>query len=90
MSNMKKIIGIRREDKNQWEKRVPLIPADVKSLLKKNDLEVIVQPSEIRVFQDAEYERAGAKIDESLSSANVVFAVKEIPVQLLEAKKSVR
>jgi alpha-aminoadipic semialdehyde synthase len=85
---MKKIIGIRREDKNQWEKRVPLIPADVKSLLEKNDLDVLVQPSEIRVFQDEEYERAGAKIDESLSSANVVFAVKEIPVQLLEAKKT--
>ena len=85
---MKKIIGIRREDKNQWEKRVPLIPADVKLLLEKNDLDVIVQPSEIRVFQDEEYERAGAKIDESLGSANTIFAVKEIPIQLLEAKKT--
>ena len=85
---MNKIIGIRREDKNQWEKRAPLIPEDVKILLGKNDLDVIVQPSDIRVFQDEEYERAGAKIDESLSSANVVFAVKEIPLEILEAKKT--
>ncbi len=26
-------VGIRREDKNEWEARVPLIPNDVKTLI---------------------------------------------------------
>ena len=29
------IIGIRRENKNEWEKRTPLIPEDIKSLIEK-------------------------------------------------------
>ena len=30
--NMIKTIGIRREDKNEWERRVPLVPGDVLEL----------------------------------------------------------
>jgi hypothetical protein len=32
---MGKTIGVRREDKNKWERRAPLIPADVKELYDK-------------------------------------------------------
>ncbi len=85
---MKKSIGIRREDKNQWEKRVPIIPDAVRELIQANNLDIIVQPSEIRVFQDEEYRQAGAEISENLDHADVVFAVKEIPVQLLKSKKT--
>lgn len=83
-----KTIGIRREDKNEWEKRVPLIPTDVKELVEKGKLNVIIQPSKIRVFQDEEYKQAGAGIIEDLGGADVVFAVKEIPVNLLEKGKT--
>lgn len=31
---MKKVVGIRREDKSYWERRTPLIPDDVTYLLK--------------------------------------------------------
>lgn len=85
---MKKSIGIRREDKNEWEKRVPIIPDAVRELIQENNLDIIVQPSEIRVFQDEEYRQAGAEINESLDHADVVFAVKEIPVQLLKPSKT--
>ncbi len=85
---MNKSIGLRREDKNKWEKRVPIIPADVEELIEQNDLKVIVQPSNIRVFSDEEYKNLGAEIDENLSQADVIFAVKEIPVQLLKAAKT--
>ncbi|MBT4089185.1 MAG: hypothetical protein HOE30_11895 [Deltaproteobacteria bacterium] len=85
---MIKTIGIRREDKNEWERRVPLIPADVLELKEKYGITSIVQPSDIRIFTNEEYENAQARVDENLSDADVVFAVKEIPTQLLAKEKT--
>jgi len=76
---MTALIGIRREDKNQWEARTPLTPNHVKKLKEEFDISVLVQPSPIRAFSEEEYEHAGAQVDEDLSSCPVVFAVKEIP-----------
>ena len=81
-------LGIRREDKNKWERRTPIIPEHVTSLLKKHQIQTIVQPSSIRSFNDDQYRQAGAKISEDLSSCNVVFAVKEIPKELFEKEKT--
>ena len=78
---MRHTIGIRREDKSKWERRVPLIPQDVKELTEVQGIDVTLQPSSIRVFPDDEYLRAAAKIQEDLSVSPVVFAVKEIPVE---------
>lgn len=82
------IIGIRREDKNIWEGRVPLIPNDIFNLRKKYDIQTIIQPSNIRTFSDDEYRNANAKISEDLSSVSTIFAVKEIPVEFLQANKT--
>lgn len=71
-------IGIRREDKSIWERRTPLVPGDVREIMGAG-VEVVVQPSDIRIFKEAEYETVGASIDEDLSSARVVFGIKEIP-----------
>lgn len=71
-------IGIRREDKSVWERRTPLVPEHVRAF-KAEGVEVMVQPSDIRVFGEDEYRAAGATIAEDLSSCDVVFAVKEIP-----------
>ena len=80
-------VGIRREDKNVWEARVPLIPNDVKKLV--NDgIEVILQPSPIRIFSDQEYIDVGAMISEDLSSCSVILAVKEIPINFIEKGKT--
>lgn len=75
-------IGIRREDKNKWERRVPIIPDHLREIGEKHGIEFVVQPSDIRVFTDKEYKKAGAKTNEDLSSSDVVFAVKEIPTEL--------
>ncbi|HEX38087.1 MAG TPA: hypothetical protein ENG70_04420 [Candidatus Cloacimonetes bacterium] len=72
-------IGIRREDKSRWERRVPLIPEHVTLLKEKYNIETVVQPSSIRVFTDAEYDKAGAIVSEDLSDCSVIFGVKEIP-----------
>lgn len=85
---MEKIIGIRREDKNQWERRTPLIPDHVKELKENHGIKTIVQPSELRVFTDKEFEAAGAEINEDLSAASVVLAVKEIPLELFQKDKT--
>ena len=80
-------IGIRREDKNEWEARVPLIPSDVKKLVS-SGIEVVLQPSLIRIFSDQEYIDVGATISEDLSSCSVVLAVKEIPINFIEKGKT--
>ncbi len=80
--------GIRREDKNKWERRTPLIPRHVKGLHENHGIDFVVQPSSIRVYREAEYEEAGAKVDEDLSPCSAVFAIKEIPKKLLEAGKT--
>ena len=81
---MEHVIGIRREDKNEWERRAPLTPDHVRRLKEAHGVHTIVQPSPIRVFTDDEYRAAGAQISEDLSRARVVFAVKEIPAELFQ------
>jgi alpha-aminoadipic semialdehyde synthase len=85
---MKTKIGIRREDKNPWEKRVPLIPSHAREIMQNHPIEIWMQPSPIRIFSDEEYEREGAKIGEDLSPCSVVFAVKEIPVDFFLPEKT--
>lgn len=77
---MKKIIGIRRESKYPTERRAPLTPEQVRDLIHIYDLNVMVQPCQKRIFKNQEYEQAGAIISEDLSECNVIFGIKEIPV----------
>ncbi len=77
------MIGIRREDKNRWERRVPLTPENVSVLVSGQHLEVRVQPSPIRVFPDSAYVDAGATLAEDLSGCRLIFGVKEVPPALL-------
>lgn len=81
---MKAIIGIRREDKNLWERRAPLTPDQVASLIRVHGLEVYVQPSEQRIFSDDAYRLAGASVGEDLSRCRTVLAIKEIPVDFYQ------
>ena len=81
-------IGIRREDKDPWEARVPLVPDDVARLTRSGTAELILQPSPQRVFTAHEYVRAGARLDEDLSACDIVLAVKEIPRELLAPGKT--
>ena len=60
---MKSRIGIRREDKNEWEKRVPLVPDDIRQLIEEKQLDFIVQPSPIRIYEDDTFKNAGATIN---------------------------
>jgi alpha-aminoadipic semialdehyde synthase len=72
-------VGIRREDKSEWERRVPIIPRDARQLQEEYGIEFWVQPSEIRVFAEEAYREAGGRIEEDISPCPVVLAVKEMP-----------
>ncbi|UCF49954.1 MAG: hypothetical protein JSU91_00295 [Thermoplasmatales archaeon] len=80
-------LGIRREDKNKWERRVPITPKHITELKNKHNIETIIQPSKIRIFTDDDYKKAGAQVKERIS-APVIFAVKEIPLDFFEPGKT--
>ncbi|MBU4485166.1 hypothetical protein KKA47_07090 [bacterium] len=82
------MIGIRREDKSIWERRVPLIPEDIQELALKSGLSFVVQPSKNRIFKDRAFKKAGATVSEDLSACDIVFAVKEIPKNLIINNKT--
>ncbi len=80
-------IGIRREDKNEWERRVPLTPSHVARLVDQG-LEISVQPSGLRVFGDEEYLASGATVEDDLADCEMVLAVKEIPREFFREGRS--
>ena len=75
------LIGIRREDKNRWERRVPLTPADA-AALQAQGLRFLIQASPNRIFSDSEFADLGLAVAQDLSPADLVLAVKEIPAAL--------
>jgi len=85
---MSLILGIRREDKNQWERRVPLIPEHVKELKQKYGIETIIQPSSLRIYSDESYKKIGVNVQEDLSKSQTIFAIKEIPINFFEPEKT--
>jgi len=80
-------IGIRREDKNRWERRVPLTPEHVAELVQEDGFSVALQPSPLRIFPDQDYRAAGATVQEDLSGCRLVLGVKEVPPELLLPQK---
>ncbi len=76
---MKNCIGIRKEDKDTTERRAPLAPHQVKTLIEKYSIKVLVEPAPNRIYEDSEYQIAGAILSDDLSECNIIFGVKEIP-----------
>ena len=70
------------------ESRAPLAPIHIKILKEKYPhIDFVVQPSEIRAFDDKEYEKCGAKISKNLGNCDIIFGVKEInPNYILKNK----
>jgi len=71
------------------ENRTPFSPLQISNLLNKfPNLKVIVQPSNRRCFKDEDYLKAGAQITDDLSSANIIFGVKEVDISTLIKDKT--
>ncbi|XP_025837508.1 alpha-aminoadipic semialdehyde synthase, mitochondrial isoform X2 [Agrilus planipennis] len=83
----KKVIAIRREDQSVWERRAPFAPTHAKKLVK-DGIKVIVQPSNRRAYPMQSYLNSGAIVQEDISEANVIFGVKQVPIDQLIPDKT--
>jgi alanine dehydrogenase len=81
-------IGLRKEDKNIWERRVPLSPDNIGEIIDNHQLKFIVESSPNRCFPDKEFSDAGAEISTNLSSCKVILGVKEVPIAKIENDKA--
>ncbi len=78
---------IRAEDKNIWEKRTPLIPADLADIIRNTGVKAYVEQSDRRVFGEADYRAAGAAMCASMAPGDVIFGIKEIPAEKILPQK---
>lgn len=81
-------IGLIREGKIPADNRVALTPLQCKWIQENKEFTIIVQHSETRCFKDREYEAAGILVQEDLSECDVLFGIKEVPVEMLIANKT--
>jgi hypothetical protein len=81
-------IGLIKEGKIPADNRVALTPAQCKWIHKNSDsVKVIAQSSPSRCFSDREYQMAGVEVTDNLSDCDIIFGIKEIPIdQLLPGK----
>ena len=81
--------GIIRERKNPPDKRVVLSPkACQKVLFTHPKAEIIVEPSPIRAYTDADYQDLGITVADKMNDCDVLLGVKEVPIEsLIPGKK---
>ena len=76
--------GVIKEGKNPPDKRVVLTPQACKALKETfKELEIIVEKSGNRTFDDQEYVKNGIEVTNDVSSADVLLGVKEVPIDAL-------
>jgi len=82
------LIGLIREGKKPADNRVALTPAQCKWILKNtNDIKIVAQSAPDRCFSDKEYAMAGVEIREDLGDCDILFGIKEVPIdQLIPGK----
>jgi saccharopine dehydrogenase (NAD+, L-lysine-forming) len=82
-------IGIIREGKTPPDERVPLSPEQCKQLLSTYpEVELVVQKSPIRAIKDSQYAALGIPLSDDLSDCDVLFGVKEVPIDQLIPNKT--
>jgi alanine dehydrogenase len=81
--------GIIKERKNPPDRRVVFSPnelAKIKQLY--HDCAVKVESSDIRIFTDVQYQSMGIEVANNVSDCDVLFGVKEVPVENLIPNKA--
>jgi saccharopine dehydrogenase (NAD+, L-lysine-forming) len=78
------VIGLIREGKIPADNRVALTPAQCKWIQKNSDsVKIIVQSSSTRCFSDREFLMAGVEVREDVTDCDILFGIKEVPVEEL-------
>lgn len=81
--------GIIKERKNPPDRRVVFSPNELTRLKQLyHDASVKVESSDIRIFSDDEYKNMGITVADDVSDCDVLFGVKEVPVESLIPNKS--
>ncbi len=77
-------VGILKETKSPIDRRVAIPPKQAVELLQKfPNVELFVQPSDIRAYTDDEYRELGLNLQEDLSHCDVLIGVKEVKISTL-------
>ena len=81
-------IGLIREGKIPQDNRVALTPLQCKWVQENKDISITVQTSQIRCYTDAEYKNLGIEVKEDLSDCDILFGIKEVPLDMLIPEKT--
>jgi len=80
--------GLIKERKNPPDRRVVFSPNELLRFKKEYpEAEIVVERSDIRIFKDEEYEALGFEITDDVSDCDVLFGVKEVPIESLIPNK---
>ncbi len=81
-------IGIIRERKTPPDRRVVFSPEELVKLKRAYpEVEIVVEPSPIRVFPDEAYRKEGFEVSTNLLDCDVLIGVKEVPIDALIPQK---
>ena len=81
-------IGILQETKNPPDKRVPLSPKQCRYILDSSPLNLVVQKSDIRIFDDSEYSELDIPVVDDVSDCDILLGVKEVKMDKLIPNKT--
>ncbi len=80
--------GIIKERKTPPDRRVVFTPEELVRLKAEHpEAEIKVETSDIRIFSDSEYADAGIEVGTDMTDCDVLFGVKEVPVDALIPNK---
>ena len=80
--------GIIKERKNPPDRRVVFTPEELVRLQSEHpEAEIKVESSDIRIFSDGQYRNLGLNVSTDMSDCDVLFGVKEVPVDALIPNK---
>jgi len=80
--------GIVKERKNPPDRRVVFSPKRLQKLVEDYpSAEIKIEHSDIRVFPDEDYQKAGFELADDLSDCDVLLGVKEVPIDALIPNK---
>lgn len=81
-------IGIIREGKIPPDSRAPLTPKQCAYLMQHFGVDIVVEPSPIRCYPDAEYAALGVPLSHDLSDCDALMGIKEVPIDQLIPHKT--
>ncbi|HEX8563504.1 MAG TPA: NAD(P)-dependent oxidoreductase [Flavobacterium sp.] len=81
--------GIIKERKSPPDRRVVFTPEELGRLIAEHpEAQIKVETSDIRIFSDEQYRKAGIEVTDDVSDCDVLFGVKEVPIDALIPDKS--